>query len=176
MLARTWKTIGVGIIPIILLFLFRYVNDSSAALYAQILISSLITTSILGLILFFKSKEEFCSHISLVKVTACFFLCYSLLSSTVLNIDRSRSFYVISWVNLNLIGVNKNSIDLTLVESSERLNQKAINARISEQTSNGNIQISGDRLVLTNQGKILYRLSSACAVLFKLNGWHSNER
>ena len=175
MLALAGKGMGMGCFLLATLLLTRQFNDSGAALYSQIILSCAVTTILLAFTLFLTNRKDFFSFVNEVKIVACFFLCYSLLSSTVLNIDRSRSFYVISWVNSELISIKKGFIDLSAVRSPEKLNQEAIEDRIEEQEARGNIKFLEGKYILSNRGKLLYQFSNHCAALFKLHGWQTNR-
>ena len=92
----------------------------------------------------------------------------------ILDVDRSRSFYVLSWVRYGEVQITENTINLVHVKSSEKLNVAAIEQRISEQIDRGLID-KKQHLHLSIQGKLLVKFSDLLAKLYRLNGWSSNN-
>ena len=100
----------------------------------------------------------------------------SLLTSTVLlNVDRSRSFYVLSWIERDLITIDHGKINLSKVKSLEKLDESAINQRIYEQKARGFVYFQNGRPKLSLLGHILYRVSNLLANFFTLNSWKANK-
>lgn len=92
-----------------------------------------------------------------------------------LNIDRSRSFYVISWIAQGKIDVFDHSISLDRVKSNEKLNYRAIEDRIGENSTRGLLHLKNGELKLTNLGEVVLRISNFLAPQFKLSGWFQNR-
>jgi hypothetical protein len=107
-------------------------------------------------------------------VAICLLVSFFLLTSTLLNIDRSRSFYILSWVNNGQIKVVGNEIDLSRVMSDEASSSDGIKQRIREQESRGIIVSEGSILKLSAIGTLIYNVSTKLARIFKLNGWFGN--
>lgn len=106
-------------------------------------------------------------------------LYFSTVQYTILAIDRSRSFYVLSWIDSGIFVMKKdqlvlvrdnlpNSIDL------DRANLAPINQRIEEQISRKLVTIEGSNLVLTASGEIMLTISTISARIFHLTSWKSN--
>jgi hypothetical protein len=96
-------------------------------------------------------------------------------SSVALNIDRSRSFYVLSWADKKLINYRGGNLDLGMVKSTEKLNLPAIELRIIEQQERGLIEISESKAELTYRGKILIQISGVIAEILALRNWKTNN-
>lgn len=98
------------------------------------------------------------------------------LSFTLLNIDRSRSVYVLSWISKEQIIVENNRY-LVLMSRIEAQDSYAIKQRIEE-----NIQrklVSADKEIgtvkLTRGGDLLLSISECLANIFNLQGWKMNS-
>ena len=100
---------------------------------------------------------------------------FLILISTVVNIDRSRSFYVLGWVYKNEVRESQNHIDLSTVTSSEKKNLDGITQRINEQETRGLLIKNGTLVNLISTGKVVYRISSIFASAFHLEGWVKNN-
>ncbi len=95
---------------------------------------------------------------------------------TILNIDRSRSFYVLSWINLERIQIRGESYDLSKVDSPEKSNINAIAARIEEQVSRGLVISKNSELQLTRRGELVLWAAELSGDLFHLEYWESNRK
>jgi hypothetical protein len=106
-------------------------------------------------------------------------LYFSTVQYTILAIDRSRSFYLLSWIDSGIFVKNKdqfilvrdnlpNRIDL------DRANLAPINQRIEEQISRKLVTVEGSKLFLTTSGEIMLKISTISARIFNLNSWESN--
>jgi hypothetical protein len=96
-------------------------------------------------------------------------------TNVVLNIDRSRSFYLLSWVRYEKIEVVNGKLDLENVRSSEKLNPEAISQRLAEQVSRGLVSNDG-KFELTFRGKMIVQFSDFIGSKFSLKGWEMNNR
>jgi hypothetical protein len=95
-----------------------------------------------------------------------------MISFSLLNTDRSRSFFVLSWVeNSDISLINQNLIVNNPV-SLELQNPESVIQRIKEQRKNGLIQSSS--LELTNSGKYFLASIEFMARVFSLKGWYEN--
>jgi hypothetical protein len=98
-----------------------------------------------------------------------------LLNTLFLNIDRSRSFYVLAWVSNGQV----ENIDGKMKVSSpslEALNQKAAKIRIEEAQSRGLLDIENNQYRLTFLGELLLSSSNVLANLFELEQWKENTK
>ena len=94
----------------------------------------------------------------------------------ILNIDRSRSTYVLSWVDKGHISIDVSGNILTNgISSNENLNELATIQRVNENITRGLISVGEDKLHLTMTGKFLLSICEGAAVLFDLEGWKSNR-
>ena len=98
-----------------------------------------------------------------------------LFNSVVLNIDRSRSFYVLGWVRSDEIRLENAGYDLSLVHSEEKLSKKAITVRINEQISRGLIRKDSHKISVSLSGKVITSAADSFAKFFHLAGWFSNN-
>ena len=96
-------------------------------------------------------------------------------SQLVLNIDRSRSFYILSWVRFHEIKSNGDTFDLAKVESEEKLSTQSIDIRIKEQLSRGLIKKDSSEITLTTSGRFIVKLSDLFSKIFNLRGWANNN-
>jgi hypothetical protein len=104
-------------------------------------------------------------------------LALTLLTQTViLNIDRSRSFYVLNWVDKGSANFSNGEFNFDKVKSSEKLNEEGIISRIEEQISRGLINKNPQGVELSILGSILLKGSETIAVIFNLRGWAQNSQ
>ena len=107
---------------------------------------------------------------------AAFTVSISLITSSVLlNIDRSRSLFVLGWVHHDLITLKDNTFDFTKIHSQEKLNYAAVAQRITENETRKLISIESDRLSLTFLGNLYYRIAESLSKFFRLTGWQQNS-
>jgi hypothetical protein len=132
---------------------------------------SIIATSITIILINIKINLELTIK-DLIICTLSFFV---LTSSVFVNIDRSRSFYILSWVNNGEVKYDKNGLNLDMVKSKESINSDAINNRIIEQINRGIIINRDSTLFLSNIGKVIVNLSNFASNLFSLKGWQINK-
>jgi hypothetical protein len=97
-----------------------------------------------------------------------------LFPNSLLNVDRSRSFYVLSWVDKGEVKLTESELSVN-VESPEAADQAAIQQRIAEQIKRGLIMERSGNLSLTQKGKILVFIANNLAEIFNLDGWASNN-
>ena len=95
-------------------------------------------------------------------------------TGVLVNIDRSRSFYVLSWIHKSEIKVVSEGYDLKNIHSMEKLNNLAINQRIDEQISRGLVVLEDKKLRLSFIGTTLVNISDKTAQIFDLKGWKAN--
>ncbi len=154
-------------------FIFMAFFDSTLIFDSIILISTTITFFFLaiGKIKQLLTKEDF---VNLIILSIALCLCFQ---SLILNIDRSRSFYALSWVSQGKVLVKSDGgFDLRGVMSSESTNLEAINQRLVEQESRGLIEISNDEVRLTKVGIVLFVFAEKIADIYDLQGWNQNRK
>ncbi len=92
-----------------------------------------------------------------------------------LNIDRSRSFYVLSWISKGEIISTTKGLDLQNVKSTEAENKSAILQRIVEQKSRGLIKKEKNTYKLTEKGNLILNFSELIGKIYDLRGWKMNR-
>jgi predicted transcriptional regulator len=92
-----------------------------------------------------------------------------------MNIDRSRSFYVLSWVGNGDIQISNGQLNLSKVISDEKLNISAIKERIGEQVDRSLIERRGTTYILTQKGKVMLSIANRLASFYHLEGWFNNR-
>ena len=147
----------------------------STRLFDQIILSSVLYT-----LLFLISKKR----LTILTTNSTEYLAWVLLlavsfsfasSASLLNIDRSRSFYVLGWVEDGRVSGSLNEPDLVKVVSAEKSDLAAIKIRLSEQIQRGLMKNENGKFFLTTSGSFLVRLSDGLAVIFKLTNWSKNK-
>jgi hypothetical protein len=103
-----------------------------------------------------------------------FLLSLLILSNSLLNIDRSRSFYVLSWVDQKKV-LSMDGIALENVSSTEANDLKSIELRILEHEERGLIQNDNGKYHLTFRGGVILSLSNHLAQIFNLENWEKNK-
>jgi hypothetical protein len=103
-------------------------------------------------------------------------LIFILLQSSLVNIDRSRSFYVLSWAQQNKIFKSEKGFVTRGVSSLERMNPLAINARIEEQIHKNLLTVNGEMVIPTGSGKMILRIADTLALVFNLDNWSLNKK
>jgi len=98
-----------------------------------------------------------------------------LLNTLFLNIDRSRSFYVLAWVSNGQVENVAGKVKVSS-PSVEALNQKAAKIRIEEAQSRGLLDIENNQYRLTLVGELLLSSSNILANLFELEQWKENTK
>ena len=93
-----------------------------------------------------------------------------------LNMDRSRSFYVLSWVNSNAIEIQGGKLVFLGINSPEILNPQGIQLRLDEQENRGLIMRKSNKYSLTKFGYWVYQLTNMNGRLFKLENWKANTK
>lgn len=145
----------------------------SSLLYEQI---NLTAFSAVVVIYFFRNPDwkvnirEKISQILLLTISISF-----ILNTVLLNVDRSRSFYVLSWVSNNQIAIVSDDLKIT-VRSKEAMNYDGVKLRLNENISRGLIKENDGGFALTSRGEILLSISKTFANLFNLNNWKANEK
>lgn len=95
--------------------------------------------------------------------------------NTVMNIDRSRSFYVLSWVQNGDVKFENGQLSLSGVKSSEKLNPLSIRERVDEQISRRLIELRGQKYYLSKKGKLTLSVAKKIADFYLLEGWFKNQ-
>ena len=164
MIRKYTRNLGISIYNFIIfsIILFILKNLDLFSLFETLLITCFIYYLIAQLHKIEKNKT--------IILTLIFYFVYSFL---LINIDRSRSFYIISWVKNYQISSDY-PYDLSQIKSSEAINQFAINQRLTEQINRQLISDEGKFLKVTELGNLVLNLSNLLARVFNLNNWFLN--
>lgn len=161
----------VFLLALCLLFITRRFLDTSLLFEEINLVSALSTLFVLLLRNNFKSFPG----IRKCKEGLIIFLAVSfLINALLLNIDRSRSFYVLSWVANGQISVLPDENDFK-IKSLESLNASGVYQRVEENKARGFITIKGDEYALTFAGKVFLDFTNLIATTYKLKNWEINK-
>ncbi len=163
-------------IALFLLFLFRKVVPTGI-LFDQIVTVSLVVFFLFSTVIFLlKKNARMAFPMNLVQLSVSSTLIFILFSTlTLVNIDRSRSFYVLAWVHQDLVSYRNGVFDLTRVNSSEAKSQSEIEQRLLEQIKRGLITTTREKIILTDRGIFVLNLSNLSATLFDLSHWERHK-
>lgn len=95
--------------------------------------------------------------------------------NTLVNVDRSRSLYVLSWVENKKIETTADGELILNVKSSEKFNLVSIKERLDEQSSRGLIKFRDQSYFLTWRGRLTLNMAETLAAFYKLDGWFKNR-
>jgi hypothetical protein len=146
---------------------------SSSLLYEQINIISVVASGVAYL--YFKVSSPRKLLKMTIEIMICALAVSFLLNSTLLNIDRSRSIYVLSWVNNEQVSLQGTKLKLN-VKSQESSNVEAIESRLVENTERGLITLTKDSFRLTFMGELVLVYANTMARIFQLQNWNRNKR
>ena len=156
----------------IVIFLFIRRLFVEGLIFEQIFISAIISLILIVTYKFRKIRNDIFKLMYLTLLIACLF------QFIFVNIDRSRSFYLISWVkNYDMKFIREDLIiNEGVIKSSEFDNSDAIERRIIEQINRGLINTNADnKLTLSIYGDAIYNVSNTLSNLFNLKGWQRNK-
>lgn len=162
-----------------LVWVLRRFFISGDLLFEQLTFTSVLGPTFLWVLFRFlksrarTSKEAITSFSWMTLLSIILF--WSVAQFTLLNIDRSRSFFLIAWVDQEKVEMTNEGYAFTKVSSPEKLNYKGMAQRVDEQISRGILKRSNNRLELTGKGRIVLETSKFLAREYKLTGWISNS-
>ena len=142
--------------------------DISPLLFTIINLSSTIIFVFLYLLYAFKKIGQFIFMLLIIFGL----ISYNVISFSLLNTDRSRSFFVLSWVKNGDIGLINQNLIVNNPVSLEFQNSDSVIQRIEEQRKNG--LIDSRTLKLTTWGKYFLSSIEFVARVFSLKGWYEN--
>jgi len=154
--------------------LIRQLNDSTL-IADQILAVGLFALVCTGT-LFFLSNNNISSEKKWVKILSLLvsFLLYLNVSTHLLiNTDRSRSFFILEWVQCAPPTFTINQIQNRYTEVYGERSLKDFNLRYKEQVSRLLINDS-ENPTLSTKGLVIYNLAEILAKSFNLKGWYTN--
>jgi hypothetical protein len=162
----------LGFTPLLtLVFYLIRMFWKTSLIFEQIILSGILVAIIFLLILIYMQ------YFNVILILLVFLIATATtqaFTNVVLNVDRSRSFYILSWVRFEKIELVNGTLNLEKVYSSEKLNSRAIEQRLDEQISRGLVSNNGN-FKLTFRGKITVHFSDFIGNKFSLNGWEMNN-
>jgi hypothetical protein len=168
---RRFLLLGL-LLPWIILFMLRFFSILNELLFEQILISGIVSGA---LAYYFLNKNQLSKLLKRI-VAITFILIFILTAQNLLlNIDRSRSFYVLSWVELGKVSSTTGGLSLNGVYSEEKLAVSGIKLRIFEQEKRGLISKTNGIYRLTFAGNIVLSVAERLAFVYKLENWKANK-
>jgi hypothetical protein len=175
MLNQIAKTVSYFIIYNLMSFAFLYIiriiYETTENLVTQIFISSLIPGFIFLTYSLIREKNKPHRNQN-YKYLSGFLLTFIVLSWSIINIERSRSFQVLRSVYINEITSQSELSELSiLAPNQEERNKSAFLRRINEQINDGNVRCDEDKINLTNVGNFIQATSAEIAKYYNLEGF-----
>ena len=159
-----------------LYILFKIIHTflPTTLIFDQIFLISCFNIA-LFLVLIFRSKEvDFDKIVAIISLGL--FLMF-LNQTFILNIDRSRSTYVLSWIDKGYVSRNGSGDFITRgILSKENSNELATIQRVRENIDRGLVSVHEERVHLTMAGNFLLYICEGTADLFDLQGWKTNSK
>lgn len=144
----------------------------SYLIYEQLLFLSLITGLLAGIGKSFSkfTIRFFFEEFNFGNFLVALLLSYSVTTSSIMTIDRSRSVYVLSWID-ELHSVER--IEFFVESQFGGVEKSALSQRIDEQIQRNLVESDGNsRLALTWSGKLFLKTARVTAVIFNLEYFH----
>jgi hypothetical protein len=157
----------------LLLYLLRNLRILNSLLFEQILIATFFG-GLCTYITFRLRAKKSVDLFPYVLVGSLVFLIGA--QDTVLNIDRSRSFYTLGWVEQDSVRYKDGELDLSAVKSTEKFSVPEISVRLNEQVSRGLVYIDSDKVRLTSSGRFMLGLANGLGKVFALDNWKANSK
>lgn len=154
-------------IAFIFLAILRLFDDTTFSFLQILLVTMLVAIFVYGLSFIPLSRFTAVFHGRELAITL---VVFTILSFTVLNIDRSRSFYLLKWVS---IAGNTGTSTADIAEKYNLTGQDFIDIRqrIEEQKESGSITEVDGKLKLTFLGKLIVNISTFTANFANLSGY-----
>jgi hypothetical protein len=169
--SRVGRIILLSLLQFLTLFVIRLFRFLDNLLFEQILLASVLSFLLLPFCHLINKKLNTFIRLEIILAVILFF---NLATTSLLNIDRSRSFYLLSWIDKNQLVCSNRGLDFKNVPSLEKFNQEAINQRILEQRDRKLLHYDYNSCSLTELGKFYLFLSSNLSNIFYLDGWKQN--
>jgi hypothetical protein len=125
------------------------------------------------LLIAFSSKAMSFENVAVLFLATVLF--FTIHQTTLLNVDRSRSYFIIGWVHNQRISIDDGSPNYERVLSMEKLNPWAMTDRLEEQISRGYILNEGKTLRLSARGQALYSFAQYLSKVYSLTNWDLNR-
>ena len=152
---------------------------SNIQLFEQIMLSALLAAFFVLVTVLLLSRNSFIPSQRIPTISwlilVSLLLIVTLGPNTVMNVDRSRSFYVLSWVEKSAIELTEDGRLVLNVNSPEKSNLVSIKERLDEQSARGLIEFRDQSYFLTWRGKLTLNIAEFLASFYKLDGWFKNR-
>ena len=156
---------GVTLLLLAVLAIWRYF-ETNTFIFIQIIVCSIILLSVLYLLRLSNSKFKFFNGNELLIIAISFIVVTFLL----LNIDRSRSFFLLKWVDSS----GSNGITVQEIQKQKNLSESdlvAVEQRIQEQSQSGFLIVRNERIYISQEGKVLVFIFRNLARVENLAGY-----
>jgi hypothetical protein len=143
-------------------------------LYEKILLATLLGITFQLIVHYYTNRNNLKLVLNfefLVSILLSSIIFYSFCFSTILNVDRSKSLYVLLWVH-DLGPVSEIELANKISLKYGVFDRDTYEQRIEEQIQRGLISTSAGNLNLTQKGNLIYESANLLAHLFKLAGWN----
>lgn len=179
-----WHFLGL-LLSLLLLFPFRTIQpkgDLAIQILVACVIASLVT-SLLFSIRINSCKEplqdgrfsEAKTILLILLASSVMFLNSNVLVQTVLNTDRSRSIFVLQWIECAPEFAARSEIEKQINEKFGLESVRAFEKRVHEHISRGLISEEIGEIRLTRVGAAIYRISVTLTGIYNLTGTQENS-
>ena len=162
---KLFMCVSVTILLLAILAIWRLL-ETNTFIFIQIMICTLILLLALYSLRLTRFRSRFLKGNELLVISMSFIIVTFLL----LNIDRSRSFFLLKWVE----DVGNKGISVTELQKQNNLSDAdiiAIKQRIQEQDQSGFLFIHNERIYISREGKFLVFIFRNVASFENLKGY-----
>jgi hypothetical protein len=163
----------VNVVGFLFLFLLIQFGVLSSLLFEAMLVAATFSSILFFLISRLNIQFRRLLQAKSIIIGVLLFILFA--QGTLLNIDRSRSLYILSWAHHQKIGIIDNTIVISGVISSESTAVQAISQRVQEHIQRGLMATDGNLVSLTKRGEMYYDVADFLAKIFNLRGWKQNK-
>ena len=164
---------GPFTLSVAILYFLQFFNVQ-ILLYEKILLATLLGITFQLIVHYYTNRNNLKLVLNfefLVSILLSSIIFYSFCFSTILNVDRSKSLYVLLWVH-DLGPVSEIELAKKISVKYGVFDRDTYEQRIEEQIQRGLISTSAGKLNLTQKGNLIYESANSLAHLFKLAGWN----
>ena len=166
-LTKLFISMGMTVLLLTVLAIWRNF-ETDTFIFLQIIACSMIILSALYLLRLSNSKFKIFNGNELLTISISFIVVTFLL----LNIDRSRSFFLLKWVASS----GSNGITVKEIQEQKGLSETdlaAVKQRIQEQDQSGFIIVKNEKIYISREGKILVFIFRNLASIENLKGYEN---
>lgn len=158
----------------LILYFFRLFEFLWNIIYVQILIAIFSAIIIYSSLHFLLKSRLGLNPLFWYRLTVSALVIFIGMSFIILNVDRSRSFYLFRLVEINRIYNDSSSSKIKMIydENSQPIFDEDYESRLYEQARLNNLKIVDNQIVMTRMGEIIFQTSELVAKIFKLNGFN----